>query len=98
LTTAYATSAEIEQKSISLMYAQSKLDEIRIRSVYNYAGTFAATNASLGNSYLCNVADASAGTDLRTITVSVGYDFSGDGILSNGEIQVILSTLVARRI
>lgn len=97
LTTAYVTGTEIEQKTRSLMYAQSKLDEIRLRSVYNYDSTFTASDTSLGNSYFYRASDTPSGTDLRTITVVVGYDASGNNLLSSDEIQVTLSTLVARR-
>jgi prepilin-type N-terminal cleavage/methylation domain-containing protein len=97
LTVAYVTSSAIEQKSRSLIYAQSKLDEIRASSIYNYNGTFAANDTSLGNSYFYKVTDTSAGTDLRTITVVVGYDTSGNNNISPDEVRVTLSTLVARR-
>jgi len=97
LTAAYVTSTKIEQKTLSLMYAQSKLDEIRLRSIYNYDSTFSISNAAIGNSYFYRVSDTPAGTDLRTITVAVGYDTNGNNLLSSDEIQVALSTLVARR-
>ena len=97
LTVAYVTSSIIEQKTRSLVYAQSKLDEIRLRSVYNYDSAFAASDTSLGNSYLYKVSDSPSGSDLRIITVMVGYDINGNNLLSGGEVQVTLSTLVARR-
>lgn len=97
LTTAYVTGTEIEQKTRSLMYARSKLDEIKLRSVYNYDSTFTASDTSLGNSYFYRVSDTPSGTDLRTITVIVGYDSNGNSTLSSDEIQVTLSTLIARR-
>ncbi len=97
LTAAYVTSSAIEQKTRSLMYAQSELDEIRLRSIYNYDSTFTASDTSLGNSYFYSVSDTPSGTDLRTITVNVGYDTNGNGALSSDEIQITLSTLIARR-
>ncbi len=97
LTVAYVTSSAIEQKTCSLMYAQSKLDQIRLRSIYNYDTSYAAANVSLGNSYFYSVSDVSSGSDLRTITVSVGYDTNGNSTLSSDEIHIMLSTLVARR-
>jgi Tfp pilus assembly protein PilV len=97
LTIAYVTSSAIEQKTRSLMYAQSKLDEIRLSSIYNYDTSYAAANVSLGNSYFYSVSDVSSGSDLRTITVSVGYDTNGNGTLSSDEIHITLSTLIARR-
>jgi general secretion pathway protein I len=97
LTIAYVTSSKVEQKTCSLIYAQSKLDEIRLRSVYNYDSTFAVSDTSFGNSYLYKVSDTPAGSDLRMITVMVGYDANGNNRLSNDEMQVTLATLIARR-
>jgi hypothetical protein len=53
-------------------------------------------NNSLDGLYLCNVAD-NADDPLRTITVSVGFDANGDNVLGSGEIDVTLSTQLARR-
>jgi type II secretion system protein I len=97
LTVAYVASSAIEQKTCSLIYAQSKLDEIRASSIYNYNSTFAANYTSLGNAYFYKVTDTSAGTDLRKITVAVGYDTNGSSSISSDEVRVTLSTLIARR-
>jgi len=96
LTRAHQLSADMEQKTFSLVLAQGKLDEIKARSVYHYSDSFAQTSLSLGNSYLCNVTDDGA-DPLRTVTVSVGYDDNGDNILSAGEVEVTLATYIARR-
>jgi len=95
LTKAHMFSSEIERKTQSLVFAQNKLDEIRARSVYNWS-SFTASNISLGNSYLCNVTDATA-SNLKTITVSVGNDGDNSGSLSSDEVEVTLATYVARR-
>jgi len=99
LTTANVISSAIERKTQSLVLAQGKLDEIKARSIYNFgsAGAFAQTNLSLGNSYLCNVTDVAASADLRTITVSVGRDENGNGVLGSDEVDVTLASYVARR-
>jgi Tfp pilus assembly protein PilV len=97
LTSAHVSTIVIEQKTRSLTLAQAKLDEIRARAIYNYSGSFAQTNLSIGNSYLCNVADTPVDSNLRTITVSVGYDLNGDTTLTDDEIRVTLATLIARR-
>ena len=52
---------------------------------------------SLDDSYLCNIADVSKGSNLRKITVSVGHDLNGDNVLADDEILVTFSTLLARR-
>ena len=97
LTNAHLTTAIIERKTRSLTLAQAKLDEIKARSVYHYSETFAETNTFVDGSYLCNVTDTSAGANLRTITVSVGYDLNDNDILANDEIEVTLTTYIAKR-
>ncbi len=96
LTAAHVAAIAIEQKTYSLVLAQGKLEQIKARSIYNYSDSFVESNTSLGNSYLCNVSDDGHAT-LRTITVSVGYDANGDGALASDEIEVSLSTYLARR-
>lgn len=97
LTTAHLGTVIIERKSRSLILARAKLDEIKARSVYHYSDSFDETNTSLDGSYLGSITDVSAGSNLRTITVAVGYDLDGDSILDSDEIEVTLSTYVAKR-
>jgi Tfp pilus assembly protein PilV len=97
LTSAHVTAAIIERRTHSLVLAQAKLDEIKARSIYHYDESFAEDNVALGDSYLANVEDAPAGTDLRQITVSVGQDLNGNETLQEAEIEVTLSTYLARR-
>jgi len=97
LTTAHLNTAIIEHRSHSLILAEAKLDEIRARSIYNYGSIFTQTSSSLDGSYLGSVADSSVSSNLRKITVSVGYDLNGDSNLTDDEIEVTLSTLLARR-
>ncbi|MHC4337916.1 MAG: type IV pilus modification PilV family protein [Planctomycetota bacterium] len=95
LTSAHLTSTIIEHRTHSLTLAQAKLDDIRARSIYNYSDNFQENDVSLDGAYLCDV--QASGGDPRTITVSVGYDVNGNGILTPAEVEVTLSTLVARR-
>ncbi|MBN2019690.1 MAG: hypothetical protein JW749_05640 [Sedimentisphaerales bacterium] len=97
LTKAHMFSTMVERKTQGLVLAQGKLDEIKARSIYGFgsAGEFSETDLSLGNSYLCNVADSEVSADLRTITVEVGYDDDGDGSLE--DVDVILTTYISRR-
>jgi len=97
LTTAYVSTTIIERRTHSLILAQAKLDEIRARSIYNYGSAFTQASSSLDGSYLGSVADSAVSSNLRKITVSVGYDLNGDGNLATEEIEVTLATLVARR-
>jgi len=97
LTSAHVSTTIIEHRTHSLILAQAKLDEIRARSVYHYSDSFTETNSSLDGPYLCNVDDSFVSDNLRTITVSVGYDLNGNSTLETEEIEVTLATLVARR-
>ena len=97
LTISEVTARTIEHRTVSLLLAQSKLDRIRMLSVYNYDNSFAESSTSLDGAYLCNVTDTSAGENLRTISVSVGYDLNGDNMLDADEINVALTSYVAKR-
>ncbi len=97
LTIAHVSTTIIEHRTHSLILAQAKLDEIRARSIYHYSDSFTETNSSLDGPYLCNVDDSSINSNLRTITVSVGYDLNGNSTLEADEIEITLATLVARR-
>lgn len=97
LTGAHVTSAIIERKTLSLTLAQAKLDEIRARSIYDYSSTYSETSTPLDGSYLCDVKDTSKGTELREIKISVGYDLNGNGTLEADEIEITLTTLIAKR-
>jgi Tfp pilus assembly protein PilV len=96
LTTAHVSGAIIERKTRCLMLAQGKLDDIRARSIYDYGSSFSETDTPLDGSYLCNVQD-SAGANLRTIEVLVGYDLNDNSNLETDEVEVTLATLIARR-
>jgi len=99
LTVSHITSIKIEHKTRSLILAQARLDQIKAWSIYDYTNggaSFTESNVSLGDSYLCNVADDS-GDPLKTIVVSVGFDSNGNGALSNDEVDSSLATLIARR-
>jgi len=98
LTISQVTANSIEHKTVSLILAQSKLDRIRALSIYDYAGSFDESSVVLDGSYLCDVTDTSAGTNLRTIAVSVGFDWDGSSTLDAGEIEVTLTSLVAKRL
>ena len=97
LASANLGTAIIEQKSRSLILAQAKLDEIKVRSVYNYSQSYSQTNLSLESSYLCNVTDSSVNSNLRKMTVKVGFDYNSDGVLDNDEIEITLATYIAKR-
>jgi Tfp pilus assembly protein PilV len=97
LTSAHVSTSIIEQKTRSLTLAQTRLEDIKARSIYNYSSSFAETNTSVEESYLCTVTDSGSASDLRQITVEVGYDLDGSSTLEAEEVKVTLSTLLARR-
>jgi Tfp pilus assembly protein PilV len=96
-TAANLSTINIERKTRSLMLAQDKLDEIKARSIYSYSSSYAEDDTSLDGSYLCTVSDTGSGSDLRTVTISVGFDLNGDNTLASDEFEVTLATLLARR-
>jgi hypothetical protein len=97
LTTAHVSTSIIEHRTNSLIFAQSKLDEIKARMINYYTDTYTETNSVINGSYLCNVDDSSVNSNLKQITVSVGHDFNGNSTLETDEIEVTLATLIARR-
>ncbi len=97
LTTANTNVTIIEQRTQSLTLAQTKLNEIKARSIYSYAGNFDENNSVLYGSYLCNVTDTPQTTNLRSIAISVGYDQNASSTLEDGEVEVTLTTYLARR-
>lgn len=98
LTSAHVTSRIIEHKTMSLVFAQAKLDEVKAHSIRNFTDSFSENNLVVGSSYLCNVIDSSVNSNLKKITVSVGYDSNGNNSLESGEINISLATLLARRL
>ncbi len=97
LTAMHLNSTRIERKTKSLLLAQAKLDDIKARTIYGYASSYVQSNTVLETSYLCNVADTGFGSDIRTMTVSVGYDTDGDSELNAEEVEVTLTTYIANR-
>jgi len=95
LTAAQATSRIIEWRTRSLALAQGKLDEIRARCVYHYDESYDEKSVSLDGSYLCTVKDTRH-KNLREVSVSVGCDRNANGKLNHDEIEVTLTTNVAR--
>jgi len=98
LTTAHVMDRVIERKSWSLLLAQRELETIQARSACRYGESLAVDSRTLEDGYLCRVTDEPHATlEMRTVTVSVGFDDNGDGVLSKAEVQVSLCTLMARR-
>jgi hypothetical protein len=98
LTQAHLGSVIIERKTRCLTLAQTKLDDVKARSIYNWVGPpFNENNTSLDGAYLCTVLDTTQSANLKKITVKVGYDLNGDNVLGADEVEIELVTYVARR-
>ncbi|MBN2130819.1 MAG: hypothetical protein JW741_15055 [Sedimentisphaerales bacterium] len=95
-TIAQVTTGTVERRTRSLQWAQRELERIKARSIYHYDDSFAETSRVLADGFLCTVAD-DGDPNLRSITVSVGLDRNGDGVLAAGETEVRLSTRLAKR-
>jgi len=96
LTQAHLGSVVIERRSRCLTLAQTKLDDIKARSIYNWTDR-TESNTSLDGAYLCTVLDVAQSGDLKKITVKVGYDLNDNSLLDADEVEITLVTLVARR-
>ena len=97
LTSVHFSAVVIDRKTQAVGLAQAKLNEIKALSVYDYSDTFTSSNESLGDSYLAKVQDSAVNSNLRRITLTVGYDENGNNILATDETIVSLSTLIAKR-
>jgi len=98
LTNANMLSSKIEKETQALILAQGELESIRANAAHSFgsSGSFTASNVVLSGSYLCNITDTTITANyLKQITVSVGYDASGNGTLSSSEILVTLTTYIA---
>ena len=94
LGTATLTQTKIAWKTQSLALARGKLDEIRARCVHHYGDSFTQSSVVLDGAYLCNISDG-GDTNLKLLTVAVGYDVDSNGSLSNDETEVTLATYIA---
>jgi hypothetical protein len=96
LTAVHTHTVMIERKTMSVICAQAKLDDIKARSIYFYDSNFAEGSYVISGSYLGTVED-DQDPNLRTVSVSVGYDVDDNNSLSDDEVEVSLSTYLAKR-
>jgi prepilin-type N-terminal cleavage/methylation domain-containing protein len=95
LTAAQIEDRAIERTSWSLLLAQQELEGIRARCLRHYDTCYRVSSKPIRDGYLCTVVD-DGHPSLRTVTVSVGLDQNSDGMLSTNEVEVCLSTRLAR--
>ena len=96
LTLAQVQDRAIERKSWSLMLAQRELEWLRARCIRHYDACYRVGSKALRDGYLCTVTD-DEDPNLKTLAVSVGLDQNADGVLSAKEVEITLSTRLARQ-
>jgi type II secretory pathway pseudopilin PulG len=97
LTRAQSLATTLEQKEQCLVLARQKIDDIRARAVYNYTTSFGSSSVQLSGYYYGKITDSTVSSNLRQITVSVGFDTNNNKTLDSSEILVTLTTMVAKR-
>jgi Tfp pilus assembly protein PilV len=97
LTSGYVFSNSIKYKTKSVIYAKSRLDHTRAVAANLYNTSLVENNTAMGGGYLCSVSDTGFAGDIRTVSVTAGLDKNGNGTLASDEIQITLTTLIARR-
>jgi type II secretory pathway pseudopilin PulG len=97
LTSVHLTGAVVERRTMSLNFAQAKLDDIKARSIYNFGTNYNESDTAFDTDYFYKVEITSPGANLKKITVKAGFDLNSNNILNNDEILVKLETLIARR-
>lgn len=104
LTSVHLTASLVEQRTKSLDYAQTIIEDIKARSVYGYNGNYNKVNKEVKDvikgvdeSYLYTSTAVAMGPDLRRMTVVTGYDKNDNGTLQAAEVLVTLDTLIAKR-
>ncbi len=104
LTSVHLTASLVEQRTKSLDYAQTILEDIKVRSVYDFTGNYNEINKEVADvidgvdeSYLYTSTSVAMGADLRRMTVVTGYDKDDNGALQPAEVLVTLDTLIAKR-
>ena len=104
LTSVHLTASLVEQRTNSLNYAQTILEDIKARSIYDFTGNYNKNNKEVKDvikgvdeSYLYTSTTGAMGPDLRRMTVVTGYDKNDNGNLQAAEVLVTLDTLIAKR-
>lgn len=100
LTASHMMSQTIEYKTQSLVHARAKLDWIKAETIYNFDTDFTEQSSVIEGEYLVSVDDDDVvppSDNLRQIDVLVGYDRNHNQDLEDDEVEVTLSTMIARR-
>jgi Tfp pilus assembly protein PilV len=97
LTAGYVFSNSIKYKTKSVVCAKSRLDRARAIVANSYNTSLTENNTSMGGGYLCSVSDTGFAGDIRTVSVTAGLDKNANSTLDSAEIQITLTTKIARR-
>jgi Tfp pilus assembly protein PilV len=97
LTSGYVFSNSIKYKTQSTACAKSQLERARAIVAGQYNTSLTENNTAMGGGILCSVSDTGFSGDIRTVTVSAGYDKDSDSILDTNEIEIALTSKIARR-
>ena len=87
---------DIERRTQATFLAQREMENAMALAAENFDLNLTKNSASLGSGYLATVQQTTVGLK-KTVTVKVGYDKTGDGILSGSEVLVSFATSIADR-
>lgn len=85
---------QIERRTRATFLAQQRMEQVLADAADNYNQNFTRINESLGGGYYVTVRQAAAGAITKNITVEVGRDTSGNGLLDASEVLVAIATSV----
>lgn len=85
---------DIERRTQATFLAQREMENAMALAAENFGLDLTKNSASLGSGYLATVQQTTVGLK-KTVTVKVGYDKAGDGILSSSEVLVSFATNIA---
>ena len=85
---------DIERRTQATFLAQGEMENAMALAAENFGLDLSKNSANLGNGYLATVQQTTVGLK-KTVTVKVGYDKAGDGVLSSSEVLVSFVTIIA---
>jgi Tfp pilus assembly protein PilV len=96
MTNTHRYSQMLEKKTQCLILAQNAIEELRARAIEDFASSWSVSSQSAGGGYLVSIA-AGSESDIRTVSVTAGFDENQNLSLDSGEILVCLRTLIANQ-
>lgn len=96
MTQGHRYSRMLERKTQCLIAARNAIEQLHARAIENYNSSWSVSNQSVGGGYLVNIS-AGSNPDLRTVTVTAGFDENQNRSLDSGEVLVCLRTQIAKQ-